>query len=137
MGSPHDLPTWGAGKALTVLRRLLERERGAYWTYCFFTGERYLVGASPERHVSVHGGEVRMNPISTGLARADLAETIAGRPDGYVVPKPRHAGDVRGGERLPIADWVLPVVVIGTMRKQETGNGCSSREPRAKHRPTH
>lgn len=55
---------WGAAKALTVLRRLLERERGAYWTYCFFTGERYLVGASPERHVSVHGGDVRMNPIS-------------------------------------------------------------------------
>jgi citrate lyase subunit beta/citryl-CoA lyase len=38
---------------------------------------------------------IRMNPISTDLARADLAETIAGRPDGYVVPKPRHAGDVR------------------------------------------
>ena len=55
---------WGPPKALTVLRRLLERERGAYWTYCFFTGERYLVGASPERHVSVHGGDVRMNPIS-------------------------------------------------------------------------
>ncbi len=58
------LRDWGAGKALTVLRRLLERERGAYWTYCFFTGERFLVGASPERHVSVHGGDVRMNPIS-------------------------------------------------------------------------
>ncbi len=55
---------WDADRALTVLRRLLERERGAYWTYCFFTGDRYLVGASPERHVSVHGGEVRMNPIS-------------------------------------------------------------------------
>lgn len=38
---------------------------------------------------------IRMNPISTELARADLDETIAGRPDGYVVPKPRHAGDVR------------------------------------------
>ena len=38
---------------------------------------------------------IRMNPISTELARDDLAETIAGRPDGYVVPKPRHAGDVR------------------------------------------
>lgn len=38
---------------------------------------------------------VRMNPIATDLARADLEETIAGRPDGYVVPKPRHAGDVR------------------------------------------
>ena len=38
---------------------------------------------------------VRMNPMVTGLGRADLEETIAGRPDGYVVPKPRHAGDVR------------------------------------------
>jgi len=38
---------------------------------------------------------IRMNPISTELAREDLAETIAGRPDGYVVPKPRHAGDIR------------------------------------------
>ena len=55
---------WGADKALTVFRRLLERERGAYWTYLFFTGDRYLVGASPERHVSIHGGDVRMNPIS-------------------------------------------------------------------------
>lgn len=55
---------WGPAKALTVFRRLLERERGAYWTYVFYTGERYLVGASPERHVSVHGGDVRMNPIS-------------------------------------------------------------------------
>jgi citrate lyase subunit beta/citryl-CoA lyase len=38
---------------------------------------------------------VRMNPIATGLGVADLEATIAGRPDGYVVPKPRHAGDVR------------------------------------------
>jgi phenazine biosynthesis protein phzE len=55
---------WGADKALTVFKRLLERERGSYWTYVFFTGDRYLVGASPERHVSIHGGDVRMNPIS-------------------------------------------------------------------------
>jgi phenazine biosynthesis protein phzE len=55
---------WGHDKALTVLKRLLERERGAYWTYVFFTGDRYLIGASPERHVSIHGGDVRMNPIS-------------------------------------------------------------------------
>ena len=38
---------------------------------------------------------VRMNPMATGLGRADLEETIAARPEGYVVPKPRHAGDVR------------------------------------------
>jgi phenazine biosynthesis protein phzE len=62
------LRDWDAGKALTVFRRLLEQERGAYWTFCLFTGDRYLVGASPERHVSVVGGpglaDVRMNPIS-------------------------------------------------------------------------
>lgn len=55
---------WGAATALTVLKRLLERERGAYWTYVFFTGDRYLIGASPERHVTINGGDVRMNPIS-------------------------------------------------------------------------
>jgi phenazine biosynthesis protein phzE len=55
---------WDAAQALGVFRRLLARERGAYWTFCFFTGDRYLIGASPERHVSVTGGDVRMNPIS-------------------------------------------------------------------------
>ena len=55
---------WGHDRALTVFRRLLERERGAYWTFCIFTGDRYLIGASPERHVSVEHGQVRMNPIS-------------------------------------------------------------------------
>jgi len=55
---------WDAATALTVFRRLLERERGAYWTFVFFTGDRYLIGASPERHVTIHGGDVRMNPIS-------------------------------------------------------------------------
>ncbi len=59
-----QLREWGPDQALTVLRRLLTGERGAYWTYCFWTGDRFLVGASPERHVSVHGGDVRMNPIS-------------------------------------------------------------------------
>jgi 2-amino-4-deoxychorismate synthase len=55
---------WGPAQALTVFRRLLQREHGAYWTFLFFTGDRYLIGASPERHVSVHGDDVRMNPIS-------------------------------------------------------------------------
>ncbi|HKA63989.1 MAG TPA: CoA ester lyase [Methylomirabilota bacterium] len=38
---------------------------------------------------------IRMNPIFTEHAEADLAETIAGRPDGYVMPKLRRAEDVR------------------------------------------
>ncbi|MDP2774063.1 MAG: chorismate-binding protein, partial [Nocardioides sp.] len=49
---------WGPATALTVFKRLLERERGAYWTYVFFTGDRYLIGASPERHVTIHNGDV-------------------------------------------------------------------------------
>ncbi|MGY2876762.1 2-amino-4-deoxychorismate synthase [Marmoricola sp. URHA0025 HA25] len=67
-------PESGTAKALTVLRRLLEQERGAYWTYCFWTGERFLIGASPERHVSVHAGDVRMNPIS-GTFRVSTGST--------------------------------------------------------------
>ncbi len=87
------LREWGPAKALTVFRRLLERESGAYWTFCFFTGDRYLVGASPERHVSVHGGDVRMNPISgtfrlKGLhepeeRRAKLLEFLADEKEIY------------------------------------------------------
>ncbi|MET9323153.1 anthranilate synthase family protein [Streptomyces sp. NPDC003038] len=50
--------------ALTLFRRLLERESGAYWTFLVHTGERTLVGASPERHVSLHRGAAVMNPIS-------------------------------------------------------------------------
>ena len=57
-------------------------ERGAYWTYCFWTGDRFLIGASPERHVSVHGGDVRMNPISGTfrLPRAGRLERPSARP---------------------------------------------------------
>jgi phenazine biosynthesis protein phzE len=76
-------PATGTAKALTVLRRLLEQERGAYWTYCFWTGDRFLLGASPERHVSVTGGEVRMNPISgtfrVGTGSTTGAESAADR----------------------------------------------------------
>ena len=55
---------FGHNEAMTVWRRLLERERGAYWTFCAFTGDRWLIGASPERHISLDAGQVRMNPIS-------------------------------------------------------------------------
>ncbi|HWV26047.1 MAG TPA: anthranilate synthase family protein [Aeromicrobium sp.] len=69
---------WNHDRALTVFRRLLERERGAFWTFCIFTGDRYLIGASPERHVSVEGGQVRMNPIS-GTFRVRGLQTHADR----------------------------------------------------------
>ncbi len=69
---------------------------------------------------------VRMNPIFTDLAVADLEETIAGKPDGYVVPKPRHARDIREIEqhlerlehRHGLARGATKLVVIATETPQ-------------------
>jgi len=65
---------WDHPQALSVFRRLLERERGAYWTFCVFTGDRWLIGASPERHVTLDAGQVRMNPISGTFRLHGLAD---------------------------------------------------------------
>ncbi|WP_225641287.1 chorismate-binding protein [Streptomyces werraensis] len=77
-----EIPGFGRVDALALFRRLLEGERGAYWTFVVHTGEekgpegpspegrgrktggRALVGASPEVHVRASGGTVVMNPIS-------------------------------------------------------------------------
>lgn len=74
-----------ATAALTWLRTLLVDERGAYWTFAVHTPGHTLVGATPERHVSVRGGRVWMNPISgtfrhprdDGPGQAVLRETFA------------------------------------------------------------
>ncbi|MFC8677033.1 anthranilate synthase family protein [Streptomyces griseorubiginosus] len=58
------IPGFSRADALALFRRLLEGERGAYWTFVVHTGERTLVGASPEVHVRMSGGTVVMNPIS-------------------------------------------------------------------------
>ncbi|MEU6251822.1 anthranilate synthase family protein [Streptomyces sp. NPDC047043] len=58
------IPGFSRKDALALFRRLLEGERGAYWTFVVHTGERTLVGASPEVHVRMSGGTVVMNPIS-------------------------------------------------------------------------
>ncbi|MEU0821862.1 anthranilate synthase family protein [Streptomyces mirabilis] len=50
--------------ALTVFRRLLAGEAGAYWTFLVHTGTRTLVGATPERHVALNDDTVTMTPIS-------------------------------------------------------------------------
>ncbi|MGW2124301.1 anthranilate synthase family protein [Streptomyces sp. NPDC001758] len=59
-----EIPGFGRADALALFRRLLEGERGAYWTFVVHTGDRTLVGASPEVHVRASGGTVVMNPIS-------------------------------------------------------------------------
>ncbi|MFE9251302.1 anthranilate synthase family protein [Streptomyces sp. NPDC007088] len=59
-----DISDYTPHSALTFFKRLLEREKGAYWTFVVHTGERTLVGATPERHISVDRGTAVMNPIS-------------------------------------------------------------------------
>lgn len=76
-----------ARAALALLRRLLDGEPGAYWTFAVHAAGTTLVGATPERHVSVRGGEVVMNPISgtyrypadttDGPTEADLLRFLA------------------------------------------------------------
>ncbi|MFI1485547.1 anthranilate synthase family protein [Streptomyces sp. NPDC020747] len=79
-----EIPGFGRADALALFRRLLVGERGAYWTFVVHTGERTLVGASPEVHVRMSGGTVVMNPISgtyrypaEGPTPEDLLEFLA------------------------------------------------------------
>ncbi|MGA5898975.1 anthranilate synthase family protein [Streptomyces venetus] len=58
------IPDYSPLGALVVFRRLLRRESGAYWTFVVHTGERTLVGATPERHITLRDGIAVMNPIS-------------------------------------------------------------------------
>lgn len=51
-------------KLLHLYNEILENESGAYWTFLFFDGEKYFIGASPERNVYVKNSRVKMNPIS-------------------------------------------------------------------------
>ncbi|MGW1815621.1 anthranilate synthase family protein [Streptomyces sp. NPDC002125] len=70
-----EIPGFGRADALALFRRLLAGERGAYWTFVVHTGERTLVGASPEVHVRMSGGTVVMNPISGTYRYPDQGPT--------------------------------------------------------------
>lgn len=59
-----DIEDYSVATALRIFRFLLSYESGAYWTFIVHTGDRTLVGATPERHVSLADGVAVMNPIS-------------------------------------------------------------------------
>lgn len=65
------VPGFGRADALALFRRLLEGERGAYWTFVVHTGDRTLVGASPEVHVRMSGGRGERDalPVEGGGGR--------------------------------------------------------------------
>lgn len=55
---------FSADTVLGIFRSMLLNEFGTYWTFVLYDGERYLLGATPERHISARDGTVMMNPIS-------------------------------------------------------------------------
>lgn len=74
--------------ALTLFRRLLTCETGAYWTFIVHTGDRTFVGATPERHVTLRDGVATMNPISgtyrypsTGPVLSEVMDFLADRKE--------------------------------------------------------
>lgn len=71
-------PVSPAAAVLTWLRTLLVTEPGAYWTFAVHTPGHSLVGATPERHISVKNGLVTMNPISGTFRHPVEGPTRAG-----------------------------------------------------------
>jgi len=68
------IAAFSLSKALSAYRRLLENEYGTYWTFLFYTGEQIFIGATPERHLSVQQGRVKMNPISGTFRKMEHSE---------------------------------------------------------------
>ena len=61
------LEGWDHRSATGLFTRLLRQETSAHWTFLIWTRERALLGASPERHVTLTGTTLSMNPISGTL----------------------------------------------------------------------
>lgn len=63
---------FSAEVAAVIFGRLVANEPDAYLTFCFFDGERFFIGSSPERHVTIDDDLVTMNPICGTLPTAKL-----------------------------------------------------------------
>lgn len=73
-----QIPGFSLASALAVFRRLLCSELGAYWIFLFSSGDRILLGATPERHLSVRNGRAVMNPISGTYRYPSAGPTLEG-----------------------------------------------------------
>lgn len=71
-----EITDYSLPSALAFFSRLLRRERGAYWTFLVHGGGRTLVGASPERHISLRDGTAVMNPISGTYRYPETGPTL-------------------------------------------------------------
>ncbi|MGK5639866.1 anthranilate synthase family protein, partial [Streptomyces sp. URMC 126] len=82
-----DVTDWSPAAATAFFRRLLAHETGVHWTFLVHTPGRTLVGASPERHVTLRAGTAVMNPISGTYRHPAGGPTLAGVLDFLADPK--------------------------------------------------
>ncbi|MFD7325588.1 anthranilate synthase family protein [Streptomyces sp. NPDC059875] len=75
-----EIPGFGRADALALFRRLLAGERGAYWTFVVHTGDRTLVGASPEVHVRMSSGRDEREALSIKGGGGRRAGTVVMNP---------------------------------------------------------
>jgi 2-amino-4-deoxychorismate synthase len=73
-----EISNYSLHSALSFFRRLLQREERAFWTFLIHTGRNTLVGATPERHISLSSGTAVMNPISGTYRYPPAGPTLRG-----------------------------------------------------------
>ncbi|MFC9927374.1 anthranilate synthase family protein [Streptomyces sp. NPDC127190] len=115
-----EIADYGVADALTLFRRLLERESAAYWTFLIHTGGRTFVGASPERHVSLRDGTAVMNPISGTYRYPAGGPTLSGVLDFLADRKEADELYMVVDEELKMMSRVCPdqVRVVGPYLKE-------------------
>jgi 2-amino-4-deoxychorismate synthase len=135
-GIAHD----AASTALTLFRRLLLCETGAYWTFVIYTGSRFLVGATPERHVTLNSGVATMNPISGTYKYPPSGADLSGMLDFLFDQKETDELYMVVDEELKMMTRVCPsgVRAVGPFLREMASlahteyfiEGCTTLDPR-------
>ncbi len=68
-----NIKNFSLKQALTIFKSLLLQDYGTYWKFLFYDRSSCFIGSTPERHLFVEGGRVKMNPIS-GTFRKEKKE---------------------------------------------------------------
>lgn len=64
------ISSFSVATALSIFKSLVENDYGTYWKFIYYDTSKYFIGSTPERHLMVKDGKVKMNPIS-GTFRKD------------------------------------------------------------------
>lgn len=82
------LPDYNYETGLSIFKNLLLQENGAYWIFFIKCNDITLIGASPERHITLYDKQVSMTPISgtyrypvTGPTREGLIDFLSNKKE--------------------------------------------------------